>query len=95
MNDAMADDEHIGVFQWCMFDYATHKDFGSGDRICYHGVMDAFRNPKLAASVYAMQGDKKDVLEVGTTMDIGDYPGGNLDKVYIFSNADSVRLYKN
>ena len=23
-----------------MFDYQTHKDFGSGDRICYHGVLE-------------------------------------------------------
>lgn len=28
-------------------------------------------------------------------MDIGDYPGGMLGKVYAFTNADSVRLYKN
>ena len=42
---AMADGEHAGCFGWCMFDYPTHKDFGSGDRVCYHGVMDAFRNP--------------------------------------------------
>ena len=31
------------------------KDFGSGDRVCYHGVMDTFRNPKLAAALYASQ----------------------------------------
>ena len=95
MNGALGSHEHTGVFQWCMFDYATHKDFGSGDRICYHGVMDAFRNPKLAAAVYAMQGEKRPVLEVGTTMDIGDYPAGNLGKIYVFSNADSIKLYKN
>ena len=35
-----------GTFGWCMFDYNTHKDFGSGDKICYHGVLDMFRNPK-------------------------------------------------
>ncbi|MBQ1625763.1 MAG: glycoside hydrolase family 2 protein, partial [Erysipelotrichaceae bacterium] len=68
MNAALGSGEHAGVFQWCMFDYATHKDFGSGDRICYHGVMDAFRNPKLAASVYAMQGEEKLVLEVSSMM---------------------------
>ncbi|MBQ2086172.1 MAG: glycoside hydrolase family 2 protein [Oscillospiraceae bacterium] len=95
MNAAMSTGEHAGCFEWCMFDYPTHKDFGSGDRICYHGVMDAFRNPKLAASVYAMQQDDVPVLEVGSTMDIGDYPGGMLGKVYAFTNADSVRLYKN
>ena len=95
MNAALGSHEHAGVFQWCMFDYATHKDFGSGDRVCYHGVMDAFRNPKLASYVYAIQEEKKDVLEVSTTMDIGDYPGGSVDDFYVFTNADSVRLYKN
>ena len=87
--------EHAGCFGWCMFDYPTHKDFGSGDRICYHGVMDAFRNPKLAAAAYASQGDETPVLTVGSSMDIGDYPAGRLGKVYVFSNADEVNLYKN
>ncbi|MCR5428441.1 MAG: glycoside hydrolase family 2 protein [Lachnospiraceae bacterium] len=95
MNDAMADGEHAGCFEWCMFDYPTHKDFGSGDRVCYHGVMDYFRNPKLAAYVYASQTDDEPVLEVGSGMDIGDYNAGRLDKCYVFTNADAVRLYKN
>ena len=95
LNDAMADGQHVGCYQWCMFDYATHKDFGSGDRICYHGVLDSFRNPKLAAMTYAMQGDDRPVLEVGSSMDIGDYPGGNVREVYVFTNADKVSLYKN
>ena len=87
--------EHAGCFGWCMFDYPTHKDFGSGDRICYHGVMDAFRNPKLAAAAYASQGDAAPVLAVGSSMDIGDCPAGQLGRVYVFSNADEVALYKN
>ncbi len=95
LGDAMADGQHCGCFQWCMFDYPTHKDFGSGDRICYHGVMDAFRNPKLAASVYASQGDEYPVLEVSSPMDIGDYPAGNIGDIYAFTNADEVQLYKN
>lgn len=94
-NDAAADGEHAGCFGWCMFDYQTHKDFGSGDRICYHGVMDAFRNPKTAAAVYASQGDARPVLELGSTMDIGDYPAGQPGAIYAFTNADEVRLYKN
>ena len=94
-NDALADGEHAGCFGWCMFDYATHKDFGSGDRVCYHGVLDAFRNPKTAAAVYASQGGEKPVLEIGSSMDIGDYPGGNIGPVWVFTNADEVRLYKN
>ncbi|MBR4462592.1 MAG: glycoside hydrolase family 2 protein [Erysipelotrichaceae bacterium] len=95
MNAAMGSGEHAGVIQWCMFDYATHKDFGSGDRICYHGVLDSFRNPKTAAYVYAIQGEEEDILETSSPMDIGDYPGGSLGDFYVFSNADSVRMYKN
>ncbi len=95
MNDAMADGEHAGCFEWCMFDYPTHKDFGSGDRVCYHGVMDYFRNPKTAAYVYASQTDDEPVLETGSAMDIGDYNAGRLEKCYVFTNADKVRLYKN
>ena len=95
LDAAQASGEHAGCFGWCMFDYATHKDFGSGDRVCYHGVMDAFRNPKLAAAAYASQGDETPVLEVGTPMCIGDYPAGEIGKIYAFSNADKIALYKN
>ena len=95
LNDAAVDGGHAGCFGWCMFDYPTHKDFGSGDRVCHHGVMDAFRNPKLAAYAYASQSDHRPVLAVGSSMDIGDYPGGQIGDVQVFTNADSVSLYKN
>ena len=95
LNDAMADGGHAGCFGWCMFDYPTHKDFGSGDRVCHHGVMDAFRNPKLVAYAYASQGDAAPVLAVGSSMDIGDYPGGMIGDIHVFTNADSVLLFKN
>ena len=95
LNDAAADGAHAGCFGWCMFDYPTHKDFGSGDRVCHHGVMDAFRNPKLAAYAYASQGEQANVLAVGSTMDIGDYPGGQIGDIHVFTNADTVELYKN
>lgn len=94
--DSVAEQDDIaGCFGWCMFDYHTHKDFGSGDRICYHGVMDMFRNPKTAAAVYASQQDAKPVLVPGSSMDIGEHPGGNRGHIYLFTNADSVRMYKN
>lgn len=94
--DAVAAEEDIaGCFGWCMFDYNTHKDFGSGDRICYHGVMDMFRNSKLAAAVYACQQEKEPVLELSSSMDIGEHPGCNRGETYIFTNADKVRMYKN
>lgn len=95
--DAMYDSDNgiSGCFGWCMFDYNTHKDFGSGDRICYHGVTDMFRNPKMAAAVYASQSDGELVAEISSSMDIGEHPGGCLSDVYIFTNADFVDLYKN
>ena len=95
LDAAMASGEHAGCFGWCMFDYPTHKDFGSGDRVCYHGVMDAFRNPKLAAYAYASQGGEKPVLALGTPMCIGDYPAGEIGEIWAFTNAERVALYKN
>ena len=94
--DAVEGSEDIaGCTGWCMFDYNTHQDFGSGDRVCYHGVMDMFRNPKLAAAVYKSQSDAEPVLEVSSSMNIGEYAASQMGDIYVFTNADSVRLYKN
>ncbi|MBR0444370.1 MAG: glycoside hydrolase family 2 protein, partial [Clostridia bacterium] len=68
---ALGEEDIAGVFGWCMFDYNTHKDFGSGDRICYHGVMDMFRNPKLAAALYSSQQEETPVLEISSGMNMG------------------------
>ncbi len=83
-----------GSFGWCMADYNTHKDFGSGDRVCYHGVLDMFRNPKLAAAVYASAGDVP-VLEISSSMDIGEHPACIKGDIWAFTNADSLKMYKN
>ena len=94
--DAMyAADDICGIFPWCMFDYNTHQDFGSGAGICYHGAMDMFRNPKLAAAVYASQSENAPCCVVSSSMDIGEHPAGDIGRVFVFTNADSVRLYKN
>ena len=93
--DAVAGETDIaGAFGWCMFDYNTHKDFGSGDRVCYHGVMDMFRNPKLAASVYSAFSDIENILEITSSFDIGEHPAESRGKAYIITNADSVKMYK-
>lgn len=84
-----------GVIGWCMSDYHTHRDFGSGDHICYHGVLDMFRNPKVAYGSYASQRDDAIVFEVTSTMNIGEHPEGLLGKVTILSNVDVVKMYKN
>lgn len=95
MNAYHEEADIAGGFAWCMFDYNTHQDFGSGDRICYHGVCDMFRNPKLAAAVYQSQGVEEPVLEISSSMDIGEHPACLMKDVYAVTNADSVRLYKN
>lgn len=95
LNAVSGQEDIAGSFGWCMADYNTHKDFGSGDRICYHGVLDMFRNPKMAAAVYASQQEAVPVIEISSSMDIGEHPACNWEDLYIITNADSVRMYKN
>ena len=95
INDVASHPDICGSFAWCMADYNTHRDFGSGDRICYHGVTDMFRNHKMAAAVYKSQGNYETVLEISSSMDIGEHPASINGKVWIFTNADSVKMYKN
>ncbi len=94
-NKSYSNERYSGAIGWCMADYNTHKDFGSGDRICYHGVTDMFRIPKSAGYFYASQQDKIPVMEISSSMDIGDHPGGMVGQIYIFTNCDYVKVYKN
>lgn len=94
IDKAYASKGHAGVIGWCMSDYNTHKDFGSGDKICYHGVTDMFRMDKLAAYVYKSQQTAIPVLEISSNMEIGDNAGGQVGDVYMFTNCDEVKMYK-
>lgn len=94
LDNMLGSDRISGAIGWCMSDYNTHKDFGSGDRICYHGVSDMFRIPKLAWYVYASQQDHTPVLEISSSMDIGEHSGGDMGTVYAFTNCDHIKLYK-
>jgi len=92
----MKGDKNIsGTIGWCAFDYNTHVEFGSGDRICYHGVLDMFRNDKLAASIYAAEGLKKPYLKVSTTNNMGEHDRAVINGAYIFTNCDYVKMYRN
>lgn len=95
INAVFGEKDIAGCLGWCMFDYNTHRDFGSGDRICYHGVLDMFRNPKAASYVYSEMRDGEPFLEISSTMDIGEHPAGKLGTVFAFTNADNVKMYKN
>lgn len=94
LNTAYGSSRISGAIGWCMSDYNTHKDFGSGDKICYHGVTDMFRIPKLGAAVYRSQQENEPFLEVSSSMDIGEHPGGIIGKVWVFTNCDYVKIYK-
>lgn len=86
--------EYLGAIGWCAFDYNTHYDFGSGDRICYHGVMDMFRLPKFAANLYRSQKNpKKEVIvEPLTYWTRGDRNGGSVFPIYVCTNCDEIEL---
>ncbi len=84
-----------GAVGWCMSDYNTHREFGSGDKICYHGVTDMFRLPKYAAAVYRSQQDGEAFMEVASGMHHGERAGDLIERVYVFTNCDYVRLSQN
>jgi beta-galactosidase len=86
--------QYAGGIGWCAFDYNTHYDFGSGDRICYHGVTDIFREPKPAAGFYKSQCDPLEeiVLEPAFHWARGDESIG-FTKGMVCSNCDHLKFY--
>src|SRR6266404_3106981 len=86
--------QYAGGIGWCAFDYNTHGDFGTGDRICYHGVTDIFREPKPAAGFYKSQCDPAEevVLEPAFHWARGDASVG-FSKAMVCSNCDHLKLY--
>lgn len=94
LNAAHGDPQIAGCIGWCAFDYNTHKDFGSGDRICHHGVMDMFREPKFAAHAYASQGEPAGgvVLEPVTFWARGERNIGGVLPLIVLTNCDEVEL---
>jgi beta-galactosidase len=86
--------QYAGGIGWCAFDYNTHGNFGSGDRICYHGVTDIFREPKPAAGFYKSQCDPAEevVLEPAFHWAIGDQSIG-FSKAVVSSNCDHLKFY--
>lgn len=86
---------YLGDISWCAFDYNTHKEFGSGDRVCYHGVMDIFRNRKDAAFAYLSQNSKEPMMHIANPYQAGDYDECRILPLYILTNGDEIRLYRN
>src|SRR6266702_2580812 len=93
-NQLASDPQYAGGIGWCAFDYNTHANFGSGDRICYHGVTDIFREPKAAAGFYKSQCDPAEevVLEPAFHWANSD-ESTSFTKAVVCSNCDHLKFY--
>ncbi len=93
-NQLASNPQYAGGIGWCAFDYNTHSNFGSGDRICYHGVMDIFRTPKPAAGFYRSMCEPEEeiVLEPSFHWARGDESIG-FTNALICSNCDHLKIF--
>jgi beta-galactosidase len=93
-NQLASDNRYAGGLGWCAFDYNTHDNFGSGDRICYHGVSDIFRIPKPAAGFYKSQCDPKEEIVLEPAFD---WARGDRNESFtiamVCSNCEHVKIY--
>ena len=95
VHDQLASDKkYAGGLGWCAFDYNTHSNFCSSDRICYHGVADIFRIPKPAAGVYKSQCDPKEEIVMEPAFD---WSRGDRNETFtlamVSSNCERVKIY--
>jgi beta-galactosidase len=86
--------QYSGGIGWCAWDYNTHADFGSGDRVCYHGVADMFRERKPAGGFYKSQCDPEEevVVEPAFHWARNDESIG-FTKALVSSNCDNLKFY--
>jgi beta-galactosidase len=93
-NQLASDKAYAGGLGWCAFDYNTHANFCSSDRICYHGVADIFRIPKPAGGFYKSQCDPKEEVVLEPAFD---WSRGDRNETFtiamISSNCDNVKMY--
>jgi beta-galactosidase len=95
VHDQLASEKgYAGGLGWCAFDYNTHANFCSTDRICYHGVADIFRISKPAGGFYKSQCDPKEevVLEPAFDWSRGDR-NETFTVAMVSSNCDNVKMY--
>lgn len=93
-NQLASDKKYAGGLGWCAFDYNTHANFCSSDRICYHGVSDIFRIPKPAAGFYKSQCDPKEEIVLEPAFD---WSRGDRDESFnvamVCSNCERLKIY--
>ena len=95
IDSAFSTNRISGAIGWCLADYNTHFNFGSNDRVCYHGVMDMFRIPKYAAYAYKSQKETEPVLFIANNIIPGDYKEFKLPEIVIYSNCEYIKIYRN
>ena len=94
-NQINSDVKYAGGLTWCAFDYNTHSYFGSGDRICYHGVSDIFRIPKPAAGFYKSQCEPSEEIVIEPAFDWATGDEGDFFKeAVICSNCEKLKVYQ-
>ena len=93
-NQIASDKRYAGGIGWCAFDYNTHANFCSTDRICYHGVADIFRIAKPAGGFYKSQCDPGEeiVLEPAFDWSRGDR-NESFNIAMISSNCEHLKIY--
>ena len=93
-NQLASDPQYAGGIGWCAFDYNTHSNFGAGDRICYHGVTDIFRENKPAGGFYKSQCDPSEeiVLEPAFHWAHSDESVG-FTKAVVCSNVEHLKFF--
>jgi len=93
-NQLASDKRYAGGLGWCAFDYNTHANFCSTDRICYHGVADIFRISKPAGGFYKSQCDPKEEIVLEPAFD---WSRGDRNETFtvamVSSNCDTVKMY--
>ncbi|HWA94357.1 MAG TPA: glycoside hydrolase family 2 TIM barrel-domain containing protein [Terracidiphilus sp.] len=95
VHDQLASDpQYAGGIGWCAFDYNTHANFGSGDRICYHGVTDIWREPKPAAGFYRSQCEPEEEIVLAPSFHWarGDENVG-FTTALVSSNCEHLKFY--
>ena len=93
-NQLASDPQYAGGIGWCAFDYNTHANFGAGDRLCYHGVTDIFRENKPAAGFYKSQCEPSEeiVLEPAFHWAHSDESVG-FTKAVVCSNVEHLKFF--
>ena len=77
-NQSALSKEMMGIIGWCAFDYNTHGDYGSGDKICYRELSwtcSVCQNMPLCAVCSQMSPEKEIVMEATTEFSRGDNKG--------------------